>query len=109
MGLFDRFFGRRVELDPAARQRLETWRARPEPGLSDDFRATRLVVVEASNGQLEDEMRLAISHRGVHRPPVIDHVRRFGGILPQQKEIVDRVLAGTGHRPVVAEPWEVRA
>ena len=72
-------------------------------------RATRLVVVEASNGQLEDEMRLAISHRGVHRPPVIDHVRRFGGILPQQKEIVDRVLAGTGHRPVVAEPWEVRA
>ncbi|MEO8501532.1 MAG: 3-methyl-2-oxobutanoate dehydrogenase subunit VorB, partial [Vicinamibacteria bacterium] len=64
-------------------------------------RARRIVVVEASNGQLEDEMRLALSHAGVHRPPVIDHVRRFGGILPQQKEIVDRVCA--------AEVEEVRA
>jgi pyruvate/2-oxoacid:ferredoxin oxidoreductase alpha subunit len=54
-------------------------------------RVRRIVVVEASNGQLEDEMRLAISHAGVHAPPVIDSVRRFGGILPQQGEIVDRV------------------
>ena len=53
MGLFDRFFGRRVELDPAARQRLETWRARPEPGLSDDFRATRLVVVDVETTGLD--------------------------------------------------------
>jgi len=56
----------------------------------------RIVVVEASNGQLEDEMRLAISHAGVHAPPAIDHVRRFGGILPQQREIVDRVRTVEG-------------
>ena len=61
-------------------------------------RVRRIVVVEASNGQLEDELRLAISYLGVERPPVIDHVRRFGGILPQQNEIVDRVMnvAGPG-------------
>ena len=56
-------------------------------------RARRIVVVEASAGQLEDEVRLALSHAGVHAPPPIDHVRRMGGILPQLKEIVDRVLA----------------
>jgi len=63
-------------------------------------RVRRIVVVEASNGQLEDELRLAISYSGVERPPAIDHVRRFGGILPQQTEIVERV------RSVV--PGEVR-
>jgi pyruvate/2-oxoacid:ferredoxin oxidoreductase alpha subunit len=56
-------------------------------------RVRRIVVVEASNGQLEDEMRLAISYSGGTRPPAIDYVRRFGGVLPQQKEIVDRVVA----------------
>ena len=55
-----------------------------------------VVVVEASNGQLEDEMRLAMSHAGVHAPPVIDSVRRCGGILPQQGEIVSRVCALEG-------------
>jgi pyruvate/2-oxoacid:ferredoxin oxidoreductase alpha subunit len=59
-------------------------------------RVRRIVVVEASNGQLEDEMRLAISHAGVDRVPAIDSVRRFGGILPQQREIVDRVAQGKG-------------
>lgn len=59
-------------------------------------RVRRIVVVEASNGQLEDELRLAISYSGVTRPPVIEHVRRFGGILPQQNEIVDRVLSEGG-------------
>jgi pyruvate/2-oxoacid:ferredoxin oxidoreductase alpha subunit len=53
---------------------------------------SRIVVVEASPGQLEDEMRLALSHAGVHQPPAIDHVRRFGGILPQQREIVAGVM-----------------
>jgi pyruvate/2-oxoacid:ferredoxin oxidoreductase alpha subunit len=53
----------------------------------------RLVVVEASSGQLEDEMRLALSHAGVHAPPPISHVRRMGGILPSQAEIVERVLS----------------
>lgn len=54
----------------------------------------RLVVVEASNGQLEDEVRLALSHAGVHAPPPIGHVRHFGGVLPQVREIVDAVLGG---------------
>ena len=53
----------------------------------------RLVVVEASNGQLEDELRLALSLAGVHQPPTIEHVQRYGGVLPQQREIVERVLA----------------
>jgi pyruvate/2-oxoacid:ferredoxin oxidoreductase alpha subunit len=55
-------------------------------------RTKRLVVVEASAGQLEDELRLALSHAGVHAPPTISHVRRMGGILPQQREIVQHVL-----------------
>jgi pyruvate/2-oxoacid:ferredoxin oxidoreductase alpha subunit len=54
--------------------------------------AKRLVVVEASSGQLEDELRLALSHAEVHAPPPISHVRRMGGILPQQHEIVQHVL-----------------
>jgi pyruvate/2-oxoacid:ferredoxin oxidoreductase alpha subunit/NAD-dependent dihydropyrimidine dehydrogenase PreA subunit len=55
-------------------------------------RTRRLVVVEASAGQLEDELRLALSHAGVHAPPAIAHVRHMGGVLPQLREIVDRVL-----------------
>jgi 2-oxoisovalerate ferredoxin oxidoreductase alpha subunit len=51
----------------------------------------RLVIVEASHGQVEDELRLALSHAGV-APPPIDHVRRYGGVLPRQEEIVARVL-----------------
>jgi pyruvate/2-oxoacid:ferredoxin oxidoreductase alpha subunit len=54
-------------------------------------RAQRIVVVEASSGQLEDEMRLALSHAEVIAPP-ITHVRRQGGILPSQAEIVEHVL-----------------
>jgi pyruvate/2-oxoacid:ferredoxin oxidoreductase alpha subunit/NAD-dependent dihydropyrimidine dehydrogenase PreA subunit len=54
-------------------------------------RMRRLVVVEASAGQLEDELRLALSHAEVHAPPPIGHVRRMGGMLPQQREIVDYV------------------
>jgi pyruvate/2-oxoacid:ferredoxin oxidoreductase alpha subunit/NAD-dependent dihydropyrimidine dehydrogenase PreA subunit len=53
----------------------------------------RIVVVEASNGQLEDELRLALSKAGIHPPP-IEHVRHFGGILPQQGEIVEVVRKG---------------
>jgi pyruvate/2-oxoacid:ferredoxin oxidoreductase alpha subunit len=55
-------------------------------------RTRRLVVVEASSGQLEDELRLALSHAEVHAPPPISHVRRMGGILPSQGEIVGHVL-----------------
>jgi pyruvate/2-oxoacid:ferredoxin oxidoreductase alpha subunit len=53
----------------------------------------RIVVVEASAGQLEDELRLALSHAGVTAPPAISHVRRMGGILPQLSEIADAVTS----------------
>jgi pyruvate/2-oxoacid:ferredoxin oxidoreductase alpha subunit len=52
----------------------------------------RLLVVEASHGQIEDELRLALSHRG-GAPPAIEHLRHYGGVLPRQEEIVARVLA----------------
>jgi pyruvate/2-oxoacid:ferredoxin oxidoreductase alpha subunit len=47
----------------------------------------RIVVVEAAAGQLEDELRLALSHAGV-APPRIESVRRLGGVLPSTEEIV---------------------
>jgi pyruvate/2-oxoacid:ferredoxin oxidoreductase alpha subunit/NAD-dependent dihydropyrimidine dehydrogenase PreA subunit len=53
-------------------------------------RARHLVVVEASEGQLEDEVRLALSHAGLAAPP-ISHVRRQGGVLPSQAEIAQHV------------------
>jgi pyruvate/2-oxoacid:ferredoxin oxidoreductase alpha subunit/ferredoxin len=56
-------------------------------------RATRLVVVEASAGQLEDELRLALSHAGVAHPP-IESVWRVGGFLPSLESIVAAVAAG---------------
>ncbi len=60
-------------------------------------RANRLLIVEGSAGQLEDEMRLAVSKAGLPLPR-IDHVRHLGGVLPQQAEIVERVLAPAGAR-----------
>jgi len=60
-------------------------------------RAERIVVVEASSGQLEDELRLALSKAGLQAPP-IDHVRRQGGVLPQQAEIVNGVVAARATR-----------
>ena len=58
--------------------------------------ARRFVVVEASAGQLEDELRLAMSHGGVGQGVVIDSVRRMGGVLPGPREIVERVLSLEG-------------
>ena len=52
-----------------------------------------MVVVEAGPGQLEDELRLALSHAGVRRYPEIEHVRRAGGHLPQHEEIAAAILA----------------
>jgi pyruvate/2-oxoacid:ferredoxin oxidoreductase alpha subunit/NAD-dependent dihydropyrimidine dehydrogenase PreA subunit len=49
-----------------------------------------IVVVEGGNGQLEDELRLALSHAGLHRAR-IHHLRRMGGVLPQEKEISETV------------------
>ncbi len=54
--------------------------------------ARHVVVVEASSGQLEDELRLALSHADLPLPS-LSHVRRQGGMLPSQREIVDHVLA----------------
>ncbi len=56
-------------------------------------RTRRIVVVEASPGQLEDELRLALSHAGVGSGIELRHVRRGGGVLPSQREIVDAVRA----------------
>jgi pyruvate/2-oxoacid:ferredoxin oxidoreductase alpha subunit/NAD-dependent dihydropyrimidine dehydrogenase PreA subunit len=50
-----------------------------------------LLVVEAADGQLEDELRLALSLAG--RPtPRLAHLRRYGGVLPTIDEIVDAAL-----------------
>ncbi|MCB1043468.1 MAG: 3-methyl-2-oxobutanoate dehydrogenase subunit VorB [Acidobacteria bacterium] len=49
-----------------------------------------ILVVEASNGQLEDELRLAASHKNLTLP-TLTHLRRFGGILPQSHDIVAMV------------------
>jgi len=54
-------------------------------------RAKRILVVEASSGQLEDELRLALSKGGIRDFPEIEHVRRMGGILPQMEEILAKV------------------
>ncbi len=56
-------------------------------------RTKAIVMVEASTGQLEDELRLAMSLADVHAPPPITHVRHFGGIMPQMNEIVTCVRA----------------
>ena len=61
-------------------------------------RARRVVVVEASDGQLEDELRLALSHAGARPGLAIEHVRRLGGILPSQREIVEAVRAAAPRR-----------
>jgi len=57
-------------------------------------RARRIVVVEASPGQLEDELLLALAHAGARSYPEVESVRRHGGVLPQAMEIVRRVLDG---------------
>jgi pyruvate/2-oxoacid:ferredoxin oxidoreductase alpha subunit/NAD-dependent dihydropyrimidine dehydrogenase PreA subunit len=62
-------------------------------------KARRLIVVEASDGQLEDELRLALSHAG-GGAPAIEHIRHAGGILPQASEIVERVRGGAAPRGV---------
>jgi pyruvate/2-oxoacid:ferredoxin oxidoreductase alpha subunit len=54
--------------------------------------ARGFVIVEAGSGQLEDELRLAMSHAGVALPRIA-RVRRMGGVLPSKQEIIDRILA----------------
>jgi pyruvate/2-oxoacid:ferredoxin oxidoreductase alpha subunit len=62
-------------------------------------RARRIVVAEASDGQLEDELRLALSHADAPRVE-ISHVRRLGGILPSQREIVEAARAAASKEAV---------
>jgi pyruvate/2-oxoacid:ferredoxin oxidoreductase alpha subunit len=58
-------------------------------------RGQRLIVVEASRGQLEDELRLALSHASIpHGRGFLEHVRRQGGVLPSTSEIVEHVMLG---------------
>ncbi len=52
----------------------------------------QIVVVEASWGQLEDEMRLAFHRAGFLRDIPIHHVRHMGGILPEEREVVAKIL-----------------
>ena len=61
-------------------------------------RARRLVVVEASDGQLEDELRLALSHAGAGAGLEIRALRRHGGVLPSQREIIAAVRAAVEKR-----------
>jgi pyruvate/2-oxoacid:ferredoxin oxidoreductase alpha subunit len=65
-------------------------------------RARRIVVVEAAAGQLEDELRLALSHEGAGAGITIDHVQRYGGILPTQAEIVAAVRRAHAREAVAA-------
>lgn len=55
----------------------------------------QIIVVEASAGQLEDELRLAMSHAGVNSVE-LHHVRRMGGNLPDEGQIANKIreLAG---------------
>jgi pyruvate/2-oxoacid:ferredoxin oxidoreductase alpha subunit len=55
--------------------------------------AKGILMVEAGAGQLEDEMRLALSHSGVSNPPRIESVQHYGGVLPQAREIVEKVIS----------------
>jgi pyruvate/2-oxoacid:ferredoxin oxidoreductase alpha subunit/NAD-dependent dihydropyrimidine dehydrogenase PreA subunit len=55
-----------------------------------------IVMVEASAGQIEDELRLNLSRGGVTALPRITAVRRMGGVLPQQSEVVGHVLSILG-------------
>ncbi len=50
-----------------------------------------IIVVEASNGQLEDELRLNLSYKSKGPLPTIENVRTFGGILPQMQEIIEKI------------------
>jgi pyruvate/2-oxoacid:ferredoxin oxidoreductase alpha subunit len=65
-------------------------------------RARRILVVEASDGQLEDELRLALSHAGVKAHFEIDHLQHHGGVLPTQREVVAAVRSMPSRKAVAA-------
>ena len=49
-----------------------------------------ILVVEASDGQLEDEIRLAMHHAGIHGHR-FHNLQHMGGILPESQEVYDKV------------------
>ncbi|MEE9133548.1 MAG: 3-methyl-2-oxobutanoate dehydrogenase subunit VorB [Gemmatimonadota bacterium] len=59
-------------------------------------RVEGLIIVEAGSGQLEDELRLAVSYADGRALPPVHHLQHFGGVLPQQQEIVDMVTSLAG-------------
>ncbi len=59
-------------------------------------RVKGLLIVEAGSGQLEDELRLAVSYANVDSVPPIHRLQHYGGVLPQQQEIVDTVSSLAG-------------
>ena len=61
----------------------------------------RLLVVEASEGQLEDELRLALSHADLRVPP-LSSLRHQGGVLPRAGEIVDHAAGLVAREGAVA-------
>jgi 2-oxoglutarate ferredoxin oxidoreductase subunit alpha len=61
-------------------------------------RTRRLLVVEAAGGQLEDELRLAVSHANVAGPLEVERLQRHGGVLPTQHELVEAARALAGRR-----------
>jgi pyruvate/2-oxoacid:ferredoxin oxidoreductase alpha subunit len=63
---------------------------RPLEPLLDKVR--RLIVIEASDGQLEDELRLALSRSPVQATLPISRLQHHGGVLPSQDEIVATAL-----------------
>lgn len=65
--------------------------------LKKDKGVRHIVVVEASAGQLEDELRLALNKAEINHPP-ISFVRRGGGILPSGHEIVEKITSIMGVR-----------
>jgi pyruvate/2-oxoacid:ferredoxin oxidoreductase alpha subunit len=73
---------------------IETLRGLLRPGV-------RVLVVEASDGQLEDELRLAVSAAGLQTPPIA-HLRRYGGVLPATAEVVERAMEATRAEGVAA-------
>jgi DNA polymerase-3 subunit epsilon len=86
MGLFDRIFGRRITLDPAAARRLEAWRGLAEANLSDPFRSTRLVVldVETTGLDLARDRLIAIGACAVENGQVV-MVDSFEIVLRQDR------------------------
>jgi pyruvate/2-oxoacid:ferredoxin oxidoreductase alpha subunit/NAD-dependent dihydropyrimidine dehydrogenase PreA subunit len=67
-------------------------------------RAKRLLVVEASDRQLEDELRLALSRAGLRDHPTIEGVRHYGGVLPLQAEIIESVRESVPAKSVGVAP-----